>query len=133
LIRDVKYFSKQTDNMSLSWKELVCHGLLVEFGDPSLVKDLLKMVMKERVSFMEEEAREFHSENVGPVIDIYMSALRRPLGTWGRSAEYTASVLAEETGPFHIKYNNVKKEVRWLEAERQRKFCAAMGLWHQFN
>jgi hypothetical protein len=113
LIRDVKYFLKQTDNMTLSWKELVCHGLLVEIGEPSLVKDILKMAMKERFSFLEEEAREFHSENVEPVINIYMSALRSPLGTWGRTAEYTASVLAEETGPFHIKYNNVKKEVRW--------------------
>jgi hypothetical protein len=122
--------------MTLSWKELVCYGLLVKVGDPSLVKDLLKMVMKERFSFLEDEAREFHSESIGPVINIYMSALRRPLGTWGRSAEYTASVLAEETGPFHIKYNNVKKEVRWQEVERQRKVCAAMELVRldqQFN
>ena len=49
--------------MTLSWKELVCHGLLVEIGEPSLVKDLLKIVMKERFSFLEEEAREFHSQN----------------------------------------------------------------------
>ena len=50
--------------MSFSWKELVCHGLLVNVGDPSLVKDLLNIVMKERWLFLEEEAREFHSENV---------------------------------------------------------------------
>ena len=114
--------------MTLSWKEIVCHSLLVKVGDPSLVKDLMKVMMKERWLFLEEEARDFHSENVVPVINIYMSALRRPLGTWGRTAEYTASVLAEETGPFHIKYNNVKKEVRWQEAERQRKVCAAMEI-----
>jgi hypothetical protein len=50
--------------MTLSWKELVCHGLLVEIGEPSLVKDILKMVMKERWLFLEKEARKFHSENV---------------------------------------------------------------------
>ena len=49
--------------MTLSWKELVCHGLLVEIGEPSLVKELLKMTMKERWLFLEEEAREFHSRN----------------------------------------------------------------------
>ena len=58
--------------MTLSWKELACHGLLVEFGEPSLVKDLLKMAMKERWLFLEEEAREFHSENIGSVINIYI-------------------------------------------------------------
>ena len=55
--------------MTLSWKELVCHGLLVEFGDPLLVKDLLKLVMKERFSLLEEEAREFHSENMIPILN----------------------------------------------------------------
>ena len=55
-------FNKQ-NKMTFSWKELVCHGLLVEFGEPSLVKDLLKMVMKERWLFLEKEAREFHSQN----------------------------------------------------------------------
>jgi len=120
--------------MTFSWKELVCHGLLVEIREPSLVKELLKMVMKERFSFLEEEAREFHSENVVLVVNIYMSALRRPLGTWGRTAEYTASVLAEETGPFHIKYNNVKKEVRWRESEREaRAAMELVRLVNQFN
>ena len=56
--------------MTLSWKELVCHSLLVKVGDPSLVKDLLKMVMKERFSFLEEEAREFHSENLAAAPDL---------------------------------------------------------------
>jgi hypothetical protein len=55
--------------MTFSWKELVCHGLLVEIGEPSLVKDLLKMVMKERWLFLEEEARVFHSENVAAAPD----------------------------------------------------------------
>ena len=47
--------------MTLSWKELVCHGLLKEIEETSLVKELLKMVMKERWLFLEEEAREFHT------------------------------------------------------------------------
>jgi hypothetical protein len=55
--------------MTLSWKELVCHGLSEEVGDPSLVKDLLKVVMKERWLFLEEEARGFHSENMKPLLN----------------------------------------------------------------
>ena len=47
--------------MTFSWKELVCHGLLKEIGEPSLVTELLEMVMKERWLFLEEEARKFHS------------------------------------------------------------------------
>jgi hypothetical protein len=128
---------KITENkMPLSWKELVLHGLMNKVGEPSLVREIFRYAKKVNRDYLETEAREFHSESIGPVINIYMSALRRPLGTWGRSAEYTASVLAEETGPFHIKYNNVKKEVRWQEAERQRKVCAAMELVRldqQFN
>jgi hypothetical protein len=55
---------KNKNKMTFSWKELVCHGLLVKVGDPSLVKDILNMVMKERWLFLETEAREFHSGNV---------------------------------------------------------------------
>ena len=47
--------------MTFSWKELVCHGLLKEIGEPSLAKVLLNIVMKERWLFLEEEAREFHT------------------------------------------------------------------------
>ena len=47
--------------MTFSWKELACHGLLKKVGDRSLVKELLKMIMKERWLFLEEEAREFHT------------------------------------------------------------------------
>jgi len=48
--------------MTFSWKELVCCGLLKKLGDPSLVKELLKVVMKGRRDHVEEEAREYHSE-----------------------------------------------------------------------
>ena len=48
--------------MTFSWKELVCHGLLNKVGDPSLTKDLLKVVMKEHRDHLDEEAREYHSD-----------------------------------------------------------------------
>jgi hypothetical protein len=54
--------NKEQRKMTFSWKELVCHGLLKDLGDPSLVKELLKMVMTERRDHVEEEAREYHSE-----------------------------------------------------------------------
>ena len=69
LIEFFMIFYQTKNKMSFSWKELVCHGLLDKVGDPSLVKDLLKMVMKERWLFLEEEAREFHSENVAAAPD----------------------------------------------------------------
>ena len=48
--------------MTFSWKELVIHGLVSKVGDPSLVKHLMKVVMKVRRDHVEEEAREYHSE-----------------------------------------------------------------------
>ena len=48
--------------MTFSWKELVCYGLLKKVGDPSLVKELLKVVMKEHRDHLDEEARDYHSE-----------------------------------------------------------------------
>ena len=54
--------------MTLSWKELVLHGLLKKVGEPSLANEILKMVMKGRFPFLEEEAREFHSRNIEPVL-----------------------------------------------------------------
>ena len=47
--------------MTLSWKELVCHGLLKEVGEPSLVKKFLKIAMKDRRDYLEKEARAFHT------------------------------------------------------------------------
>ena len=117
--------------MSLSWKELVLHGLLKKIclyrgGDPSLLKELLKVVMKEHRDHLEKEAREFHSENVGPVIDIfniYMSScpsLSRD--DLVRLAPYT---------PPMIKYNNVKKELRWWWWEGGGRSHG--GRWVLFN
>jgi len=50
--------------MTLSWKELVCHGLLNRIEEPVVVKNILKMVMRDRCAYLSEEVREFHTENV---------------------------------------------------------------------
>jgi hypothetical protein len=50
--------------MTLSWNELVCHGLLNQIEEPVVVKYILKIVTKERCAYLSEEAREFHTENV---------------------------------------------------------------------
>ena len=151
--------------MSFSWNELVCHGLMKKVGEPSLAREIFRYAKKMKRDYLEEEAREFHSENVGPVINIYMSALRRPRGAWAAAAAVSpftfaaaamasASVAAvcsspsssrvfsaaasnfaiaacasaagawvraavgwwwfeQSFGQAHIKYNNVKKELRW--------------------
>ena len=122
----IYYDSLSKKQMAFSWKELVCQGLLTNVGDPSLTKELLKVVMKERWLFLEEEAREFHSENVGSVINIfniYMSScpsLSR--GDLGRLVPYTAPM---------IKYNNVKKELRWWWWEGGGRSHG--GRWVLFN
>jgi len=154
--------------MTLSWKELVLHGLLKKVGEPSLARDIFRYVKKMNRDYLEEEAREFHSENVGPVINIYMSALRRPRCVWaaaatdfsftfvsaamasaavaaacsspttasssshalsGAASNFAIAACASVAGAWvraaaewwceqsfwqvHIKYNNVKKELRW--------------------
>jgi len=48
--------------MTLSWKELVCHGLLAKIEEPEVVKYILKIAIKERCAYLSEEAREFHSD-----------------------------------------------------------------------
>ena len=50
--------------MTLSWKELVRHGLLNQIKEPVVVKYILKMAIKERCVYLSEEAREFHTENI---------------------------------------------------------------------
>ena len=50
--------------MTLSWKQLVCHGLLNQIEEPELVKYILKIAIKERCAYLSEESREFHSSNV---------------------------------------------------------------------
>jgi len=131
--------------MTLSWKELVCHGILAKVGDPSLVKDLLKMVMKERWLFLEEEARGFHTGIIGPVVDVYRDEWRY----WGhrqpsdqcfhaiagyeeRHARLKRSATSRaELWRTAIRYKNVKKELRssWEERmPRKRKDSILIAL-----
>ena len=104
--------------MTLSWKELVLHGLLNKVGDPSLVKELLKVVMKEHRDLLEEEAREFHSGSVGPVVEVYCFNSRRV--PWDRPTiiqeferiRYSLSpILSPKMWLTAIRYKNVKEEI----------------------
>jgi len=113
--------------MSFSWKELVCHGLLEKSGDPSLVKDLLKVIMKERWLFLEEEAREFQSWFVYPVVGVYFhNKYDHPgiIHEFKRIAGYCKvarppAKLEEERWLTAIRYNNVKKE--FISSWKERK------------
>ena len=106
--------------MSFSWNELVLHGLMKKVGEPSLAREIFRYAKKMNRDYLEEEAREFHSENVGPAINIfniYMSSccLQGPL---------------HQTVPM-IKYNNVKKELRWWWWEGGGRSHG--GRWVLFN
>jgi hypothetical protein len=103
--------------MSFSWKELVCHGLLNKVRDPSLVKELLKMVMKEHMDLLEEEARVFQSDFVYPVVEVYCFNSRRV--PWDRPTiiqeferiRYSLStILSPKMWLTAIRYKNVKEE-----------------------
>ena len=125
--------------MSLSWKELVLHGLLKKIclyrgGDPSLLKELLKVVMKEHRDHLEKEAREFHSENVGPVVGVY----REQLSRWGHTGlvERRCKAAARrdeerersELWLTAINYNNLKYEFdcSWKARTPEQRRRAAM-------
>ena len=112
----------KTITMTFSWKELVCHGLLKEIGEPSLVKDLLKMVMKERWLFLEEESRDFHSRNVYPIVGVYLSQCGDHASVvyeLKRISGYSkvSPILCPEIWLTAIAYKNVKKELTrsWKE------------------
>ena len=107
------------NKMTFSWKELVCHGLLAKVGEPSLVKDLLKVVMKEHRDHLEEEAREFHSRNVGPVVGVYCfhsrcccwrSCCPTIVQEFERIRYSPTPILSPKTWLTAVRYNNVKKE-----------------------
>ena len=111
-------FNKQTV-MTLSWKELVCHGLLKKVGDPSLVKDLLKMIMKERWLFLEEEAREFHTGSVGPVVDVYRDE-RRYWGHRQPSDQCFHAIAGYEERHARLKRSAASRAELWLTAIRYK-------------
>ena len=131
--------------MTLSWKELVCHGLLKKVREPSLVKDILKIAMKGRWLFLEEEARWFHTGIIGPVVDVYRDEWRY----WGhrqpsdqcfhaiagyeeRHARLKRSAASRaELWLTAIRYKNLKKELRssWEERmPRKRKDSILIAL-----
>ena len=108
--------------MTFSWKELVCHGLFKEVGEPSLVKKFLKVAMKERRDYLEEEARAFHTGSVGPVVDVYRDEWRY----WGyrQPSDQCFHAIAGYEERHHpelwltaIRYKNLKKELlsSWQE------------------
>ena len=116
--------------MSLSWKELVCHGLLANVGDPSLVKELLKIVMKGRWLFLEEEAREFHTSNVDyedillqyrlqDNMDFRVSS-ELPLSTWPKDKRMIVVLHDEVTYELKSSWKKIVKE-------RYRKKRAALN------
>ena len=117
--------------MTFSWKELVCHGLLKKVGDPSLVKDLLKIVMKERRDLLEEEAREFRSWFVYPVVGVYFhNKYDHPgiIHEFKRIAGYCKvarppAKLEEERWLTAIRHKNVNKEFisSWKERQPVRR------------
>ena len=124
--------------MTLSWKELVCHGFLVKVGDPSLVRELLEVAMKRRLLFLEEKARMFNSMNVGMVVNVYRHEWRRWNGLPGRHWDFvvpTDRALLEggelrrrghlglwqdcpEVWQTALRYKNLKKEFSLLRPAR---------------
>ena len=54
--------------MTLSWKQLVCHGLLNQIEEPEVVKYILKIAIKERCAYLSEESREFYSKHMKYVL-----------------------------------------------------------------
>ena len=105
--------------MSFSWKELVCHGLLKKVGDPSLVKEILKVVMKERWLFLEEEAREFHTGIIGPVVDVYRDEWR----FWGHrqpSDQCFHAIAGYEERHARLKRRSASRAELWRTAIRYK-------------
>ena len=109
--------------MTLSWKELVLHGLMNKVGEPSLVREIFGYAKKMNRDYLEEEAREFHSRNVGPIISVYLSQagdhasvvyeLKRIAGYSRRCPFRLESTISPEIWLSAITYKNVKKEFRW--------------------
>ena len=126
LIIICKYILKRTDNMSFSWNELVCHGLMKKVGEPSLVREIFRYAKRMNRDYLEGEAREFHSRNVGPVINIF-NIYMSPCPSLSRDDLVR---LSPYTTPM-IKYNNVKKELRWWWWEGGGR--SQDGRWVLFN
>ena len=114
--------------MTFSWKELVCHSLLKKLGDPSLVKELLKVVMKERRDYVEEEAREYHSEITKDNL-LYILAMTIPsrcdelkdrlleryfAGEWGSSIRIHRNVTDELLASWEERKPYRRRDATWV-------------------
>ena len=118
--------------MTLSWKELVCHGLLAKIEEPEVVKYILKIVIKERCAYLSEEAREFHSGFVYPVVEVYFDnkdvhpsiihEFKRRVG-YCKLVRPPAVALPPEMWLTAIRYKNVNKEFisSWEERQSVRR------------
>lgn len=73
--------------MTLSWKELVCHGLLKEFGEPSLVKEILKLSVKEHRDYLDEEARVFYYGQIQFIHERMVDCYKRNIILTGPESE----------------------------------------------
>jgi len=54
--------------MTLFWKELVCHVLLRTVRDPSLIRDLMRQIIRERMNYLADESRGFHEPMMKSIV-----------------------------------------------------------------
>ena len=122
--------------MSFSWKELVCHGLLKKVGDPSLVKELLKVVMKEHRDHLDEEAREYHSEITKDNL-LYILTMTIPSRCGKLRDRLLERYFAGEFGDSIRIHRNVADELlaSWQERKPYRRrdaiWTALLGGWEE--
>ena len=122
--------------MSFSWKELVCHGLLKKVGDPSLVKHLMKVVMKVRRDHVDEEAREYHSEITKDNL-LYILTMTIPSRCGKLRDSLLERYFAGEFGDSIRIHRNVVDELlaSWNERKPYRRrdaiWTALLGGWEE--
>jgi hypothetical protein len=78
-------FNNKKINMSFTWNELVCHGLLKNIGERGLVCRVIDLVRPMRRDFIEDEAREYHAGKICimrcPVSGIWLQVIPNGGGT----------------------------------------------------
>ena len=120
--------------MTFSWKELVCHGLLKKVGDPSLTKDLLRVVMKEQRDHLDEEARVYHSEITRDNL-LYILTMTIPTRCGKLRDRLLERFFAGELGDSISIHRNVTDELlaSWQERKPYRRrdavWTALLGGW----
>ncbi len=122
--------------MTFSWKELVCHGLLKKIDDPSLVKELLKVVMKEHRDHLDEEARDYHSEITKDNL-LYILTMTIPSRSSKLRDRLLERYFAGEFGDSIRIHRNVADELlaSWNERKPYRRrdaiWTALLGSWEE--